>query len=53
MGELAFLCASSKILQIISARESVEKKESSYIIVGNVFWCSHCGEPYGGSLKKL
>ena len=29
------------------------KKEPSYTIDGNVNWCSHCGEQYGGSLKKL
>ena len=31
----------------------MEKREPSYTVRGNVNWCSHCGEQYGGSLKKL
>ena len=30
----------------------MEKKESSYTVGGNVDWCSHYGEQYGGSLKS-
>ena len=37
----------------MNAGEGVEKREPSYIVVGNVNWCSHYGEQYGGSLKKL
>ena len=40
-------------LQIINAGESVEKKDPSYTVGGNVNWCSHYGEQYGNSLKKL
>ena len=29
----------------------VEKREPSYTVGGNVNWCSHYGEQYGGSLK--
>ena len=36
-----------------NAGESVEKREPSYIVGGNVSWCSHYGKQYGGSLKKL
>ena len=32
---------SSKNLQIINAKEGVEKKELSCIVGGNVNWCSH------------
>ena len=28
------------------------KKETLYTVGGNVNWCSHYGEQYGGSLKK-
>ena len=31
----------------------MEKKEPSYTVGGNVNWCSHYGEQYGNSLKKL
>ena len=31
----------------------MEKKELSYTVGGNVNWCSHYGEQYEGSLKKL
>ena len=30
----------------------MEKREPSYTVGGNVNSCSHCGEQYGGSLKK-
>ena len=43
---------SSKSLQIINAGEGVEKREPSNSIGGNVNWCSHYEEQYGGSLKK-
>ena len=43
---------SSKCLTI-NAGEGVEKREPSYIVGGNVNWCKHYGEQYGGSLKKL
>ena len=41
-----------KNLQITNARESVEKKEPSYIVGRNVNWYSHYGEQYEGSLKN-
>ena len=44
---------SSKNLQTINVREGVEKRESSYTVGGNVNWCSHYGEQYGSSWKKL
>ena len=31
----------------------LHKFENSYTVGGNVNWCSHYGEQYGGSLKKL
>ena len=31
----------------------MEKREPSYIVGGNVSWCSHYGKHYGDSLKKL
>ena len=31
----------------------MEKREPSYTVGGNVNWCSHCGEQYGGSSEKL
>ena len=42
-----------KSLQIINAGEGVEKREPSHIVGGNVNWCSHYGEQYGGSSKKI
>ena len=39
-------------LQILHAREGVEKRESSYTVGENVHWCSHYGEQSGGSLKN-
>ena len=44
--------ASSKSLQIIIAGKSVEKREPSFTVGGNVNWCSHYGEQYRGSLKN-
>ena len=40
-----------KELQTINAGEGVEKREPSCTLAGNVNWCSHYGEQYGGSLK--
>ena len=31
----------------------MEKREPSYSVGGNVNWCSHYGEQYGGSSKSL
>ena len=33
-----------------NAGEGVEKREPLYTVGGNVNWCSHYGEQYGGSL---
>ena len=41
-----------KNLQIINAREGVEKREPYYTADGNINWYSHYGEQYGGSLKN-
>ena len=38
---------SLKSLQVINAREGVEKMEPSYTVGGNVNWYSHYGEQYG------
>ena len=35
-----------KSLQIFNAREGGEEKEPSYIIAGNVNWCSYYREQY-------
>ena len=43
---------SSKNLQTINAGESVDKREPSCTVGGNVNWYSHYGEQYGYSLKK-
>ena len=43
---------SSKNLQTINAEESVEKREPSCTVGGNVNWYSHYGEQYGESLKN-
>ena len=43
----------SKRRQIASVGEDVEKREPSCTVGGNVNWCSHYGEQYGGSSKKL
>ena len=42
----------SKRTQITNAREDVEKREFSYIVGGNINWCSHCGKQYWDSSKK-
>ena len=41
-----------KNLQITDAGEGMEKGEPSYIVGGNVNWCSHCGKLWR-LLKKL
>ena len=41
-----------KSLQITNAGESVEKRELSYIVGGNVNWCSHYGKEYRDSSKN-
>ena len=43
----------SKRQQIISVGKDVEKREPSYIVGGNVNWCSHYGEQYGGGSSKI
>ena len=40
-------------LQITNAGKNAEKREPSYTVIGNVNWCSHYGNEYGGSSKKL
>ena len=42
----------SKSLQTINAGEGLEKREPSYTVGGNAYWCSHYGEPCGDSFKK-
>ena len=42
----------STSLQIVNTGESMEKKEPSYTVDGNVNWYSHYGEQYGGSLRN-
>ena len=37
---------------MINARESVEKREHSYIVDGMVTWYNHYGEQYGTALKR-
>ena len=44
--------ASSENLQTTNAGESVEKREPSCTVGGNVNGYSHYGEQYGGSLEK-
>ena len=34
------------------AGEGVERREPSYSVGWNVYWYSHYGEQYGGSLKN-
>ena len=41
-----------KSLQILNARECVEKREPSCTVGRNVNWYRHYEEQYGGSLKK-
>ena len=43
---------SLKSLHIINAGESVEKREHSYTVGGNIKWYSHYGKDYGASLKN-
>ena len=38
--------------QTTNAGGGVERREPSCPVGGNVNWCSHYGEQYGGSLKK-
>ena len=40
-------------LQIINGREGVEKRESSFVVYGNVNWFSHYSEQDAVSLRKL
>ena len=35
-----------------NAEENVDKREPPCTVVGNLNWCNHCGEQYGGSLKN-
>ena len=46
-------CSSSKNIQTINARESVEKMEPSCTVGENVNWCSHYGEQCEDFFKKL
>ena len=41
-----------KYPQTTNTGESMERREPSYSVSGNVNWYSHCGEQYGGSLKN-
>ena len=43
---------SLKSLQITNAGEDVKRREASYLVGGNVSWCSHCGKQYGSSSKN-
>ena len=43
---------SSENLQTTNAAGSVEKREPSYTVGGNVNWYSGYGEQYGGALKN-
>ena len=38
--------------QTTNAGEDMEKREPSYPVAGNINWCKHYGEQYGGSLKN-
>ena len=31
----------------------MEKREPSYIVVGNINWCNHYGKQYGGFSLKI
>ena len=44
--------ATIKIVQIINAGESVEKKEPFCTVGGNVSWYSHYGRQYEDSFKN-
>ena len=39
-------------VQAINNGKVVEKRKSFYTVPKNVYWFSHFGEQYGGSLKK-
>lgn len=41
------------IIKKASVGENVEKRESSYLVGGNVNWCSHHGESMEVSLTHL
>jgi len=41
-----------KSLQIINTEESVEKREPSYTVGGNVNCRNYYGQQFGGSLKN-
>ena len=41
--------SSSKSIQIIHAEVGVQKKETSYTVGGDVFWCTHYGEQYAAA----
>ena len=43
----------SKRTQITSLRKGMEKREPLYTVGGNVNWCNHYGEQYGGFSKEL
>ena len=43
----------SKNPQTINAGQSVDRREPSYTVGGNINWYSHHGEQYKDSLKKL
>ena len=37
----------------MTSEEGVEKREPSYIVGGNLNWCSHYGKQYGVSLSRV
>ena len=39
-------------LQTIKAGDSVEKRELTCTVSGNINWYSHCGKQYGSFLKN-
>ena len=45
------MASNQKIYQK-NAGEGVEKSEHAYTAGGNVGWCNHYGEQYGGTLKN-
>jgi len=42
----------SKIQEIPSVGEDLEKREPLCTIGGNINWCKSCGKQYGGSSKN-
>ena len=40
------------IIDTNNVEDSIEKREPSYTVGGNVNWYSHYGEQYGGSFKN-